>query len=206
MRKNKLAVLSAALVLCLSLTACTEAGSSEKKKSSDSDKTKISTVSTTEMAELNNTENNTAGFATSSTVAEMNTTEEPTTMEVVDLGPSVYTAELTYITLQVPDGFERGKEDSKGILITNESSGARILFECGNGSAEAHVDKSIQESPNQLTKEEWDIGGVHWIGYQTYSDCFVLETNVQDGYLMVIIDYGYLNELNNLMPYITFKN
>lgn len=101
-------------------------------------------------------------------------------------------------TVGIPEGYTIVKETTSQIVLDNDETGGRVAFWTGNVSADEQIRRSMGED-SSFEKQEWDIGDIHWVGYIPYDNAYTVATDAGDGYFLIDMQYGTMEELEMLI-------
>ena len=161
----------------------------------DSFKVGAAAEATTEAATEEKTE--------ATTEATTEETTEATTEEKIDFA---ITVEMKGATANLPAGYTEMKNAAPTqYVFKNEETGGKIVYSCGDGTKEDAMDKQIQSLGGDTKLQEWTICDKTWLGYTPYDNCYCIAADTAEGYFLVDIDYGTLEDLEAVIKYIEFK-
>ena len=130
-------------------------------------------------------------------VEEASETDAETT-EAEEVINYIQTNEMDNATVGIPEGYTIVKETSSQIVLDNDETGGRVAFWTGNVSADEQIRRSMGEDSG-FEQQEWDIGDIHWIGYIPYDNAYSVATDAGDGYFLIDMQYGTMEELEMLI-------
>ena len=105
--------------------------------------------------------------------------------------------ELDKARFGVPEGYSILKEASTQLVLQNDETGGKVSVMTGSKTAEEQLDSVMGDSTEP--KQEWDIDDIHWVGYSLADGYYTVLTNVADGYLMIDLQFGSMEELEMLI-------
>ncbi len=111
----------------------------------------------------------------------------------------IQVVEMDHVRAGIPEGYTVIKDAApKQFIFKNVETGGQIGYWCGKDTADEQIQKSLNTLEN-VEKQEWDIGGVHWVGYIPYEGGYDLACDTTAGYFMIDMEYGTMEELEKLI-------
>ena len=97
----------------------------------------------------------------------------------------------------IPEGYSVIKESTSQVVSKNDETGYKVSFWTGSDNATEAIRKSIGEGGYDT--EEWDIDGIHWLGYIPYDGAYVIATDTSEGHFLIDMEYGSMEELEMII-------
>ena len=113
------------------------------------------------------------------------------------------TVEMKGAKVNLPAGYTLLKDAAPiQYVVTNDETGGMIKFWAGSDTADDALDHS---KGDEFSSEDLDVDGVAWRYYIPYENAIIAAANTTEGYIMIDIDYGTIEEVEELASYIEFE-
>ena len=130
-------------------------------------------------------------------------TTEATTEEKVEFA---VTLDMKGATANLPAGYTEIKNAAPTqYVFKSEETGGKYVYSCADGTKEDAMKKQADSLGGDVELQEFTICDRTWLGYSPYDNAYCVATDTNEGYFLIDMDYGTLEDLEAVIKYIEFK-